>query len=127
LSDTGEALIEVTQKVNNTLEIVEKLKNDSISKTEKVSTSLLTNDVKSKLFGQAVYLTQQVSSEIFVKGLRESDFVSIHFVNDKERFHLIRNEDYEIVDEDDGILISLSSDWLIENANISIEAIHFGV
>jgi hypothetical protein len=127
LASTSNVLIEATQKVNSALETVKKLEESSISKEEKVGLSYLTSDVKAKLFANTIYLTKQVAPEIFVSGLNDSDYISVHFANGKERYHLIRNEDYEITNESNGIFISLEADWLMETAEISIEAIHFGM
>ena len=100
-----------------------------ISKSAKVAIDDLQEEVKNKLNNGAVYLTQPANNSLItIKALKETDFISIYWIQDLTRLILIRNEDYSISPvEDGGINIELEPDWIADDAKIYIEGVSLGL
>ena len=144
VNDLNEAQIEFDNLISNINNVVDKLEEsntqledsvkyleeNSIDKNEGVRIKYLHDEVKSKLAAGTKYITQSAAnSEITLPDISVNDFISIYWIKDQNRLILIKDTDYQIITEEDqeGIIIHISPDWIDGTANIYIEAITLGV
>lgn len=142
VKDLNEAQIEFDNLVNNIGDIIDKLEEsntqlqtsveyleeNAIDKNKGAMINDLHEEVRSKLAAGTKYITQSaINTEITLQDMSVNDFISIYWIKDLTRLILVKDSDYEITATENGIIISLSPDWIDESANIYIEAITLGV
>lgn len=129
VSNVNQTIEDFSQSNQELINKVNSISEDMISKSAKVAIDDLQEEVKNKLNNGAVYLTQPANNSLItIKTLKETDFISIYWIQDLTRLILIRNEDYSISPvEDGGINIELEPNWIADDAKIYIEGVSLGL
>ena len=129
VTNVNQAIEDFSQSNQELINKINSISEDMISKSAKVAIDDLQEEVKNKLNNGAVYLTQPANNSLItIKTLKETDFISIYWIQDLTRLILIRNEDYSISPvEDGGINIELEPDWIADDAKIYIEGVSLGL
>ena len=129
VTNVNQAIEDFSQSNQELINKINSISEDMISKSAKVAIDDLQEEVKNKLNNGAVYLTQPANNSLItIKALKETDFISIYWIQDLTRLILIRNEDYSISPvEDGGINIELEPDWIADDAKIYIEGVSLGL
>ena len=138
LEQTKEELEETIKNTSTTLDDLkvrvksneENIKSLDENKISDVTLKTLQPEVKNKIVRGTNYFVQNIASgEIILPNLKESDFLSVYYIDDiATRMILIKNEDYAVISKDTGIAIELDSKWLgNDEAKIYIEALMIGV
>ena len=138
LNETKEELAEVIKNTSATLDDLkvrvksneENIKGLDENKISKVTIQSLQPEVKSKIVRGALYFTQEISSgEITLPNLKINDFFSVYYIDDMAtRLILLRNEDYVVVNKENGVSLELDTKWLgNDEAKIYIEALLVGI
>lgn len=108
---------------------IEEISGDYIKKSEGASLEDLQDEVVDKLIKRTVYniyTLQDNSGVVDINNLKQSDFMSVYWINENQRLILIRDEDYLVETTENGISIMLSPYWSIEGSKIYVEAISIG-
>ena len=129
VTNVNQAIEDFSQSNQELINKINSISEDMISKSAKVAIDDLQEEVKNKLNNGAVYLTQPANNSLItIKALKETDFISIYWIQDLTRLILIRNEDYSISPvEDGGINIELEPNWIADDAKIYIEGVSLGL
>lgn len=129
VSNVNQTIEDFSQSNQELINKVNSISEDMISKSAKVAIDNLQEEVKNKLNNGAVYLTQPANNSLItIKTLKETDFISIYWIQDLTRLILIRNEDYSVSPvEDGGINIELEPNWIADDAKIYIEGVSLGL
>ena len=138
LNKTKEELAETIKNTSATLDDLKvrvksnegNIKGLDENKISKVTIQSLQPEVKSKIVRGTLYFTQEISSgEITLPNLKINDFFSVYYIDDMAtRLILLRNEDYVVVNKENGVSLELDTKWLgNDEAKIYIEALLVGI
>lgn len=129
LTDTNGNIVkrfqEVQESVNNITNRLEKT-NEFLKKTDKLEKDNMPDDIISKLVGSQFATSVNADSLVSVEGCSINDFIQVHYISTNMNRILMKDREYTLQEDDNGIQIILSPSLVSVAATLYVTGFKIG-